>query len=83
MTEKIGEITNYFKEVGVAVLHVTKSKVAIGDKIHIKGAHTDIEMEVKSMEIDREPVEEVEAGTKVGIKVPSRVRDSDEVFKVE
>ncbi|MFX0087841.1 MAG: hypothetical protein ACFFAU_19470 [Candidatus Hodarchaeota archaeon] len=81
MSENIGDIENYFSKVGVAVLNVTQGTVKIGDKISIKGATTDFEMTIDSMQIDRVDVDSVSAGTKVGLKVPERVRKGDKVFK--
>lgn len=79
---KIGEIENFFSNISVAVLSVTDGTLKIGDRIKIKGATTDYEMQVKSMQIDRKDVTSVKAGQKVGIKVPDRVRPKDEVFLV-
>ncbi len=81
MSENIGIIENYFSKVGVAVLNVTQGTVKIGDKIYIKGSTTDFEMTIDSMQIDRIDVDSVSAGTKVGLKVPERVRKGDRVFK--
>jgi len=82
MAEKIGNIENYFSKIGVAVVHVTDGTLTKGDTIAIRGATTDFEMSVVSMQIDRIDVDSVSAGTKVGLKVPERVRPNDEVFKV-
>ena len=79
---KIGEIENFFSKISVAVLNVTDGTLNIGDKIKIKGATTDFEMQVKSMQIDLKDVTSVKAGQKVGIKVPERVRPKDEVFLI-
>ena len=79
---KIGEIENFFSKISVAVLNVTDGTLKIGDKIKIKGATTDFEMQVKSMQIDLKDVTSVKAGQKVGIKVPERVRPKDEVFLI-
>ncbi|GAI15482.1 unnamed protein product, partial [marine sediment metagenome] len=54
----------------------------IGDKIHIKGATTDMELAVESMQIDRVDITEGKLGDLVGIKVPERVRRGDIVYKV-
>lgn len=80
MSENIGEIENYFSKVGVAVFHATQ-EVKIGDKIVVKGSTTDFEMIIESMQIDRVDVETISAGTKVGLKVPERVRKGDLVYK--
>lgn len=80
--EKIGEVEHFFTNVSVAAVKITDGELKIGDTIHIVGAHTDFQQEVKSMEIDRDPVEKVEPGDDVGIKVKSRVRENDVVYKV-
>lgn len=80
MPEKIGNIENYFAKIGVAVVHVTQGTLKKGDQIAIRGSTTDFEMTVVSMQIDRNDVDSVSAGTKVGLKVPERVRPNDEVF---
>ncbi|MHA2075015.1 MAG: hypothetical protein ACW97X_10375 [Candidatus Hodarchaeales archaeon] len=82
MSEDIGIIENYFSKVGVAVLSVTKGTIKIGDKLTIKGSTSDFEMIIESMQIDRVDVDSVSAGTKVGLKVPERVRKGDKVFKL-
>ncbi|MFX0171738.1 MAG: hypothetical protein ACFE9L_07450 [Candidatus Hodarchaeota archaeon] len=82
MSEKIGDIENFFTKISVAVVSVTNGSLNIGDQIAIKGSTTDFEMTVKSMQIEREDVSSVSAGTKVGLKVPERVRPGDEVFKI-
>lgn len=82
MSENIGVIENYFSKVGVAVLNVTQGTIKVGDKIEIKGSTSDFEMTIKSMQIDRVDVDSVSAGTKVGLKVPERVRPGDKVFKL-
>ncbi|MFW9778893.1 MAG: translation elongation factor-like protein [Candidatus Heimdallarchaeota archaeon] len=82
MDEEIGYIDNYYTKVGVAVLNVTNGSVQIGDKLSIKGATTDFEMVVDSLQIDRADVDSVSAGTLVGLKVPQRVRKGDKVYKV-
>ena len=81
MAEKIGEIENFFSKISVAVVHVTEGELALNDTILIKGSTTDFSMTVNSMQIDRQDVESVKAGQKVGLKVPERVRKGDEVFK--
>jgi len=54
----------------------------VGDKIHIKGHTTDIEITVDSMQINNVDVKEAKAEDAVGIKVSERVRRGDTVYKV-
>jgi putative protease len=79
--EQIGKVFTYFSKVGVAGIKLTGT-IAIGDTIHIKGATTDFEQKVESMQIEREPVEKAGEGQSVGIKVKDRVRPNDRVYKV-
>lgn len=80
--EKIGEVEHYFTNVSVAAIKITDGDLKIGDTIHVVGATTDFTQEIKSMEIDREPVEKVTSGDDVGIKVKNRVRENDVVYKI-
>jgi len=58
MEEKlIGRITHYFTNIGVAVVELTDGKLSVGDKIHIKGATSDFEQMIDSMQIEHESVE--------------------------
>jgi putative protease len=54
----------------------------IGDKIHIKGSTTDMELTVESMQIDRVDITEGKHGDLIGIKTPDRARRGDKVYKV-
>jgi len=79
--KKVGEVFNFYVKPSVAAIDVL-SDIQIGDKLQFLGATTDFEMVIKSMQIEGENVEAVKKGQKVGIKVPERVRISDEVFKI-
>ena len=82
MAEKeVGVVSDFFSHVVVAGINVTDGLKA-GDKIHIKGHTTDIEMTIDSMQIDNKDVTEAQKGQSVGIKVPERVRPGDIVYKV-
>jgi len=80
--EKIGIITHYFGGVGVGIIELSKD-LKIGDRIKIKGANSEIEETVDSMQVDRQPVEEGKSGQEVGVKVSAKVREGDEVFKMD
>ncbi len=80
--EEVGEVFTYFSKIGVAGVKITKGKLRLGDKIRIKGATTDFEQVVESMQIEKTPVEEAEAGQSVGIKVKEKVRKGDKVYKL-
>lgn len=79
---KVGSITHYFNKISVAVVELTDTMKA-GDKIKIKGATTDLDQVVDSMQIEHEQVAEATAGQSIGMKVKDAVRAGDEVFVVE
>ena len=77
----VGKVSDFFARPVVAGIELTGA-LSIGDKIHIKGHTTDMQMTVESMQIDNVPVQQAKAGDSVGIKVPDRVRRADQVYKV-
>lgn len=79
---EIGTVLTYFSHVGVAAIKLT-GKLKIGDRIRVKGATTDFEQTVDSMQVDRKEIEEADAGDEVGIKSKDKVRPNDKVFLVE
>lgn len=78
---EIGKVSDFFARPVVAGIQLTAS-LKQGDKIHIQGHTTDLEMTVASMQIDNVDATEAKAGDAVGIKVSDRVRRGDTVYKV-
>jgi translation initiation factor IF-2 len=78
---EIGKVMDFFARPVVAGIDISGS-LKVGDKIHIKGHTTDLELTVNSMQIDNNNVTEAKKGQSVGIKVPERVRVGDTVYKV-
>jgi len=79
--EKVASVFKFYVKPCVAALEV-EGDIKIGDKLLFKGATTDFEMTVASMQIEGKDVEAVTKGQQVGIKTPERVRPGDDVFKV-
>jgi translation elongation factor EF-1alpha len=77
--ERMGEVTNFYSKIDVAVIRLTK-ELKLGSKIHFFGHNTDFEQEVTSMQIEHEPVSIGEAGSEVAVKVKQRVHRGDGVF---
>ncbi len=78
---EIGKVSDFFARPVVAGIDLSGS-LKVGDRIHIKGHTTDLEMTVDSMQIDNNNVTTAKNGDSVGIKVPDRVRQGDTVYKV-
>jgi len=78
---EIGKVTDFFAKPVVAGIQLTGA-LRIGDKIRIRGRSTDMELPVRSMQIDRVSVTEARAGDLIGIEVPDRVRRGDKVYKI-
>jgi translation initiation factor IF-2 len=78
---EVGKVSTFFARPVVAGIDLT-APVKVGDKIHIKGHTTDVEVTVESMQIHNVNVQEAKAGDSIGIKVPDRVRSGDHVYKV-
>jgi len=81
--ERIGRVTHYFSKVGVAVIALEKGALKVGDSIRISGYTSDFIQKIDSIEIEKEKVPEVKPGDSFGVKVDEKVRENDDVYKVE
>lgn len=78
----IGEVTHFYGNLDVAIVKFKKN-VDVGTKIKFKGATTDFEEKIKSMQFDHKPIESAKKGQEVGIKVGEKVREGDEIYEAE
>ena len=78
---QIGTVSDFFARPVVAGIQLT-APLKAGDRIHIKGHTTDLELVVESMQINNIMVTEAKAGDSVGIKLPDRVRKGDVVSRI-
>ncbi len=78
---EIGKVSEFFARPVVAGIELT-ANLKVGDKIHIKGHTTDLELVVNSMQINNVEVKESKPGDTIGIKVTDRVRRGDKIYKV-
>ncbi len=81
MEKEIGKVSHYYTHIGVAVIELT-DELKTGDEILIKGATTNFQQKVESMQIEHENVDVAKAGDSIGLKTLERVREGDVVFKV-
>jgi len=84
MTEEklIGKIIHYYGNIGVGIIELFDT-LNVGDKIKIKGSATDFEQVVDSMQIEHQNIQSAKAGEQVGLKVVGKVKEGDQVFKLE
>ena len=75
----VGKVTHFFDKVGVAVVELTND-LKVGDIITLKGASTEFDQLVDSMQVEHEPIEKAKKGQAIGIKVKERVRPNDMVY---
>ena len=82
MGKKVGEVMHYWGKIGVAGIKLTAT-LSQGDTIRIKGATTDFEQTVDSIQIEHQDIETAKKGQAIGLKVNEKVRRGDTVYKVE
>jgi putative protease len=75
----IGKITHYYGNIKVAIIKFNKPFKA-GGAIKIKGATTDFEQTVSSIQYNHEPVKVAKKNQQVGVKVKKKVREGDIVY---
>ena len=78
--ELIGEVSHWFDNINVAGIKLS-GDLAVGDHVHIVGHTTDLEQEITSMQLDNEDVSEAGTGDEIGVKLTSRARPGDSVYK--
>ena len=80
--QEIGYVSKFFGQISVAAIEITGGKLNVGDTIHIQGYTTDFKMEVNSIQIEHETVDTAKKGDSIGVKVSSKARRKDKVYKL-
>ena len=76
----VGKVFTYYSNMGVAAVDLNGT-LKVGDTILIKGATTDFEQKVSSIQIEHKKVASAKKGQSIGIKVKDKVRPNDMVYK--
>jgi translation initiation factor IF-2 len=79
---EVGKVSIFFAKPSVAAVEITSGTLTVGDSVRFKGATTNFDQKIESMEIDRKPVPSASAGQSVGIKVKERVRPHDKLYRL-
>jgi putative protease len=77
----IGVVTHFYTAIKVAIIKF-KKPVKVGSTIALRGATTDFNQKIISMQYDHKPVLVAKKGQEIGLKVGKRVREGDEVFEI-
>lgn len=79
----IGKGIKYFSNLGVAEFLMETQSLKVGDEILITGPTTGAIFDtIKEIRVDLQPVEETVKGEKFSIKLDSKIRPSDKLFKM-
>ena len=79
--KEIGKIVHFFSKISVGVIELSDD-LAVGDTIHIKGATSDFDQPIDSMQVEHENIEKAGKGQAIGLKVNEPVREGDIVYKI-
>ena len=79
----VGKGVKYFSKLGVAEFTCEACEFSVGDKMLITGPTTGaLYVTVDEIHDDVQSVQTAQKGTRVSIKVPEKVRQSDKLFKI-
>lgn len=80
--EPVGKVYDFLSRLSVALATLSHD-LEVGSKLFIEGNMTSLELQLDSMQVERKPVQRATSGQQVGIKVPSKVRVNDVVFRLK
>lgn len=80
--EPLGRVTHYFPKVRATAIMIKRDRLVVGDVLYFKGHTTNFKQKIESLQINRLPVTQAGGGDEVGIRVKSRTREGDFVFKL-
>ena len=78
----IGRVIHYWTRLCVAGVELTDS-LKMDDWVHFRGTTTDFQQRVTSMQLDRQFIDQADAGQEIGVLVADRVRVGDTVYLLE
>jgi putative protease len=78
----VGTVTHFFNQINVAVVHIDSGEIRLMDALRFKGHTTDFVQTVGSMQINHQAVDKAGPGDAFGLRVKKRVRQGDQVFRI-
>lgn len=79
--EFIGTVTRFFDRISVAVVRLEQD-LYLEDWVLFYGPHTELEQEVRSMQLNHEAIDRGVAGEEIAVKTDAPVREGDEVYLI-
>ncbi len=80
--EYVAKGVRYFSNIGVAEFYMESGELCVGDEIVITGPTTGaIIMTVEELRVNLRPVDRAVKGQSVSLKVPSKIRPSDRLYR--
>jgi hypothetical protein len=80
--ERVGVVTHYFSQISVAIVRLESGSLRLGETIHITGHTSDFRQRIESLQLEHQPVSEVNVGQEFGLKVTAHARENDVVYKM-
>lgn len=78
----LGKVTNYFSNLQVGEFKIESFDLQVGEDILIQGPTTGtLEIKVRELRLDLEPVQRVEKGALFSMPVTEKVRRGDKLYK--
>lgn len=79
----VGKCTNYFNKIQVAEFKLETNNLKIGDEVVVSGPTTGVvQTIVTEIRVDLEPVEEAIKGDRISIKIDTKLRRADRLYKM-
>ncbi len=78
----VGKVTNYFKRIGVAEVHVEAAPLRVGDETFLVGKTTGVlEFLTEEIRVNEKPTQQAPQGVLCSIKVPALIHRGDKLYK--
>jgi len=78
----IGTVTHFYGGIGVAIIKFNRP-MKLGETLRFRGAHTDFEQKISSMQYDHKDIKAAKKGQEIGMKVDDKVREGDSIYEGE
>lgn len=79
-----GKGIKYFSNIGVAEFLIEAAEISVGDKLLITGPTTGaVYIDLDEIRYELKPVQTAHKGQHISIKVPSKVRPSDKLYRID